>query len=377
MGRHRSPKSNSGVAKELVIGCVAVLAVVAALLAWVFLRDTTEHSHSEAAECPKGDLTVPYASLGDATVPQQLFDDFLATQTRVQDYCVSAFTTAQPGNAALIATSWGTPQTQQQLSEANRTAATDHWPIATLQGTAPAEKITRIAPLAAVGSVTEEQSRAAAEFAKFVSAKGLTASPSALEALNSPAPTPSAPAASPAAPAPTAQPANTDTLILLDTSESMGPYLAEVTRIAGENAHRVGAAGGHVGLWNYSSPLSPGVTKSWRDNVSLTDDSQGDRAAQALAGLGYGGVPHTSEALLAADAAAQDYARETGREVRIVVLTSGTADGVPPAELKTPTAAIQIGPGARDPQLAKVVRSSVTLADTTALDAEMRKALGL
>ncbi|MDU0477652.1 VWA domain-containing protein [Staphylococcus chromogenes] len=456
MGKHRSAQSNSGVSKELIVAVIGVLVLIAAVIAWFALRGSTSTDHSEAAECPQGKLTVPYATVGQAVEPRQLFDEFLATSPKTQDFCVNSFEKVALDRAAFVITDQGTPATTQQLSNAKRVATTDNWPmfsttpigIALPEGMKPptrwsdakdmalvaeqpgaaamaalastggnneqaAEKLkglipqadavqakkpiaaseqavpsgyrwvkpepaetwpSRVVPLAATTAVSEAQSRAGAEFAKFFQTKGLTASPNANAAT--------ALATSTKATAHTAAlPANTDTLILLDTSDRMSPQLSEVANIVGERAKKIGAAGAHVGLWNYSSPLNPGVTKSWRNNIALTDNSQGANAATALGSFGTGGVPNTNEALLAAHTAAQEYRAETNREVRILLITTGTADqGYAQAvvdQVKTPVAVIHVGADPADPALAKLGKPAQTVAHPDALGAAVDKALGL
>ena len=114
------------------------------------------------------------------------------------------------------------------------------------------------------------------------------------------------------------QPENT--LFLLDTSDAMAPYIQPAKDAIANTALELGGQGKQVGLWNYSSPLNPGVTRGYRDNVALTGNA-GD-VDQAVHRFLTGGVPQTREAVLAAAGAAAQW----GDPVRIVVVTTGTAD---------------------------------------------------
>ena len=119
--------------------------------------------------------------------------------------------------------------------------------------------------------------------------------------------------------------AATDTLFLLDTSAAMSTYAVAAEEGIAEAAKALAGDGHRVGLWNYSSPLSPGVNKGYRANMSLT--ANGDEIARVVTRFLNDGTPRTREAL----AAAVDYAEseaDSATPVRIVLITSGTADGV-------------------------------------------------
>lgn len=111
-----------------------------------------------------------------------------------------------------------------------------------------------------------------------------------------------------------------DTLFLYDTSDAMQPFKSAVDAAIGEEAKRLTESGHQVALWNYSSPLNPGVMKGWRSNVAMTNSAEDVARTASL--LGTGGVPQTREALFAAVSAM----RELDRDVRIVLITTGTAD---------------------------------------------------
>lgn len=148
-----------------------------------------------------------------------------------------------------------------------------------------------------------------------------------------------------------------DTLFLLDTSEAMAGYLEPAKDAIADAAGSVTAAGKKVALWNYSSPLSAGVTQGYRDNVAMTDNAAvvQDAVHRFLAG----GVPQTREAVTAA------VASMTGPG-RIVVITSGTADAGDDAAFRDAIKAsrgdvtisvVHVGPGQQDATLESIATS--------------------
>lgn len=110
----------------------------------------------------------------------------------------------------------------------------------------------------------------------------------------------------------------TDTLFLLDTSDAMAPFIQAAKEGVAQAAGEVAEQGHQVALWNYSSPLTPGVAQGYRRNIALTANAADvqDSVARFLTG----GVPHTREAVTAAVSALPGPAR-------VVLITTGTADG--------------------------------------------------
>lgn len=120
---------------------------------------------------------------------------------------------------------------------------------------------------------------------------------------------------------------------LLDTSNAMGAWEGgetgqqrfEAVRAALSQAMIAeGEAGKSVALWNYSSPLSPGVTNPFRTNVDITVGDNGQGTAAVLAGLGFGGDAWTYQSVLAAYNAAILGAQATGADTtgRVVLITA-------------------------------------------------------
>ena len=114
------------------------------------------------------------------------------------------------------------------------------------------------------------------------------------------------------------QPENT--LFLLDTSDAMNPYIQPAKDAIANTALELGGQGKQVGLWNYSSPLNPGVVVGYRQNITVSPDA--DSVAVAVRRFLTGGVPQTRQAV---EAAASAYGSGEAK-TRIVLVTTGTAD---------------------------------------------------
>ncbi|MDK4305763.1 vWA domain-containing protein [Corynebacterium pseudodiphtheriticum] len=186
----------------------------------------------------------------------------------------------------------------------------------------------------------------------------------------------------------------TDTLFLLDTSDAMSsgfPGIAGPSRFQASAdaiatlAPELSAHGHSVALWNYSSPLNPGVTQGFRRNIDFSDGVETARSVQLL---GTGGVPQTNEALLAAAHAVRDHsgiAQSESQPSRIVLITSGTADGYPdfPAKFrealgaKAELSVVHVGDGETDPALREVVSHIQTVKNAAELEEKLRRVVGL
>lgn len=168
-----------------------------------------------------------------------------------------------------------------------------------------------------------------------------------------------------------------NTVFLLDTSGAMEPYLESAKRGVERAADEVTAAGHNVALWNYSSPLSVGVTNGYRDNVAMT--SSPSAVKNAVAPLTTGGVPQTREAVTAAVGSFPS-------PVRIVVITTGTADGEDDAvftkaiqagaDSGTSIAVVHVGSAPHDKALEAVAASRQQVGSAAELEAAIVAATG-
>ncbi len=202
------------------------------------------------------------------------------------------------------------------------------------------------------GPIDETNARAAADLVKFARKNGVDADgpdgggegaagplagpageivpgvaarktdPGAGAPIDSPAPAPEgAPGGDPGAapPAPAIEPAGS-TLVLLDTSAGVDlePVRATLTPLLGQAAE---GEGRRVALWNYSSPMSPGVTSPVRPNVLFGPGAK-DRSIEMLGQFGTGGDPWLWRSI----GPAVEYAAEAwapGVANRVVLVTTG------------------------------------------------------
>lgn len=198
----------------------------------------------------------------------------------------------------------------------------------------------------------------------------------AAAAASSSMPATSAPAAAASAPA--------DTLLLLDTSEGMAPHFGAASAVLADAARGIGGSGHAVALWNYSSPLSPGVTVGYRDNLGF---GSADEAASAVGRFGTGGVPQTRSALVAAAQVAADRAQETNKPARVLLVTSGTQSDMDDAAFASALggvknvdiAVVHVGSAPVDAVVKEKATSFETVAngnDAAALSAAIKKVAG-
>lgn len=479
MGRHSTGKNNYSLSKEVIALLVAIALVIAAVVAWLFLRDNGENSAAdEQAECVSGDLRLPVAA-ASKSVGEQLIDDYAASKPVVRDYCVKpeyvdsveeaavyvapvspvtteeisaadrSSTTNDPvavyaspvGTAAAdaAAPALGTvlfptgeqPETSaivaQALAENDETAAkalTEQRvqavtsavgeidkAVATTEDAAPEgfaftpldgkELVYAAFPLNTTDAVNEEETRAAQAFSDysgkmFIDAHGeadtnpadvsepvwSAAKPQGGKRITDPQAVAtdqdaedSASAGSPSEPS--------KTLFLLDTSANMSEFNDPAAEVIDAVVGDITGAGHEVALWNYSSPLTPGVSKGYRANVAFTGD------ADSVTGTAHrfinDGQPQTREAV----GAAVDYAETeatTDAPVRIVLITSGSADAADEYAVQALDEAkdkgvslsiVRVGGGDTDDELADAAEFTTDASTPDDLDAAIRAAAGL
>lgn len=164
-----------------------------------------------------------------------------------------------------------------------------------------------------------------------------------------------------------------DTLFVLDTSSGMVSYASAAEDGIAQAAEKLADKGHRVGLWNYSSPLTPGVTNGYRQNLAMVVNN-GYEIGTVVSRFLNGGSPQTHEVVLAALAYAQEVA-STDNPVRIVLITSGTTDASTPitdaikqAETSNvELSVVHVGGGEQDEELASGAQSATVAADAEAL----------
>lgn len=255
-------------------------------------------------------------------------------------------------------------------------------------------------PVNAQDGITEDQARAGADLAASLSPDSLV-DDAALTSLVERAQETADDAATQAAAEEEAA-ANTgspsDTLIVLDTSTNMEQpvagsqesYHTLTSNLLADLARETGGLGNQVALNNYSSPLNPGVTRGWRPNVSFPDQTGGSNAAGAISRFGTGGVPLTRAAAVAGASIGAEHAAASGREVRVVLVTTGSASDYSDdaflrdiganAGDKVSLHVVHVGPGEVDRTLAAYAManggSAVTAANAREVTDTLRAAFG-
>ena len=175
------------------------------------------------------------------------------------------------------------------------------------------------------------------------------------------------------------QPENT--LFLLDTSDAMSPYIQLAKDAIANTALELGAQGKQVGLWNYSSPLNPGVVVGYRQNITVSPDA--DSVAVAVRRFLTGGVPQTRQAV---EAAAGAYGTGDAK-TRVVLVTTGTADAGDDkafedavrgaAGEKVEITVVRVGEGEADQAVEALSAKTVDATQADAIEGAVKQASGL
>lgn len=264
----------------------------------------------------------------------------------------------------------------------------------------------RVVPLNASETVNEEAVRAGADFstasmneeaAKSTTTKTALTAIAALgefdSAENPPAST-NTPTTSDAQSPTGVNNSPVDTLYLLDTSDAMGSdagtgktWFSATSNAIAEVAPKVGETGHTVAIWNYSSPLNPGVTQGWRRNVNFDANDSGWAVASKAIGFSTGGKRHTRSALVAALKYCADYAKSTSKPVRIVLITTGNDDDLEESTVvKEITAAkdagveldiIHVGSGAQDKPIMDAAAETTVATDVSTIPEAIETASGM
>ena len=175
------------------------------------------------------------------------------------------------------------------------------------------------------------------------------------------------------------QPENT--LFLLDTSDAMSPYIQPAKDAIANTALELGAQGKQVGLWNYSSPLNPGVVVGYRQNITVSPDA--DSVAVAVRRFLTGGVPQTRQAV---EAAAGAYGAGEAK-TRVVLVTTGTADAGDDKAFedavrgaagdKVEITVVRVGEGEADQAVEALSAKTVDAKQADAIEGAVKQASGL
>jgi len=345
------------------------------------------------------------AGSADAGTPA-LGDVLFPTDEQPEASAIAAATIADSDDSAIAALE------DQRITTTSDASGSPQLVVATAQDSAPeglpfapldgAELVYSAIPLTTTDVVNEEQSRAAQSFAEDAGTsfadshsgdqKTLSELSDAVWAAAAPEGgrrIPGSEGSSDAASNSASADANgnapsesADTLYLLDTSAAMSAFNDNAADAIDASVADLTSSGHSVALWNYSSPLTPGVTQGYRANISFTDD------AEDVAGTAHrfinDGEPLTREAVTAA----VDYARaEATAEapVRIVLITSGSADSSDDSAIQALAAAkdnvsltvVHVGDGEPDKGLAGAAQFTTSVSTADDLNGAIRAASGL
>ncbi|EFK53991.1 VWA domain-containing protein [Corynebacterium genitalium ATCC 33030] len=400
--------SSEGVAREVINAyansqpvvrdyCVQPVYVDNLSEAAVYIAPNTPISHQEIAHAQRSATTNEPASVYSSVVglagPNEIDPatvdikqvDF-PTDEQPEASAVVASAVADNDNAAVAAlTEQRVGTAASDTANSTRFVASDESNVPdgfTFSPLADTSVVYSAIPLNTTDAVTEDQTRAAQAFADFASEQygndsqlpvvaesvWAAARPNGGERIST--------AAQEHEPAQTEIGEPIDTLFLLDTSDQMAHFAEPVAQSIGAVATSLTDAGRQVALWNYSSPLNPGVTQSFRRNVEFTND--GAQIGAAAQGFINAGAPRTREAV----AAALKYAESVETPIRVMLITSGTVDDadVTPAIAHARAAGVElsvvhVGAAPKDQVLIDAATSSTDL--SSPVDSAIREAVGL
>ena len=343
-------------------------------------RGTATADATPVAAIPVGVAGAPDATLESVTFP-------VADAPGVAQVVASALSGDRDAVIATLARDRDV--TTEQASTAERFATTKAAAGAEFSalGTIEAHAVA----LTPADEVSEEQSRAAATFVDHAgeqySAPEEGVQAVDREILTAVRDAPAA-AASPAdAPAPeeeaTVAAAPMNTLFVVDTSQYMTNTMGQLSEAVRASAEALSAAGQGSALWNFSSPLNPGVAQGFRSNLDF--GASPEQIGQVIGRFGTAGVPQSRSAVVASVNTATARAQETGQPVRVIVVTTGTEGDMSDevfADRFTPNEAvdlvvIHVGGGQVDPVLAGVANQSISIADLGGLPDALRQASGV
>ncbi|MDO5077354.1 hypothetical protein [Corynebacterium sp.] len=390
MARHSNGLKNYAIAPSIFAAVIVLALILVGGVWWWMKRDQANQQHNAGdGVCIEGDVKLPISSASTAAL-QQLVTDYAASKPVVKDHCVKIEHVQDIKDAALVflsgdvqgsleaakrsaaSANWpvaqadplgiaykvgsakpsGTWDTLREQASIGAPASFEGKLAAAYLGNLhghPYQVVTSTTtpkgmefyqpedtiavPIYAValnpaGAISEQQTRAADDFANFVKSTDKTTTKLASEELLTQAKQANVEVQ-------VNLPTGTDTLVLLDTSSTMqtaldgGTYFEETVRVLDPLLHAVGRDGGNVSLWNYSSPLTQGINRAWRANVEFSKNDNGSASVEAMRRFGTGGTPRTREALDEAMKKAGDHAREINNPVRLVLVTTGTQDADP------------------------------------------------
>lgn len=351
MARHSSGKTSFRLAGWVWTALISLLVIVVLFIGWQKIAQNNR-AEINAPACAEGEYTMrAWVAPERAAAAQEIADKYNSSSRVVRDKCTRI--------------NFSTVSDQEVKDKLNHHAHNAAWlPADPSSATEAARKSglnVSAGDTAEIGGgrllvfdtgkhVDEQASRTAQDFEKFASENGagkVTAGNDPAAASGSLNTTDAPPvAAKPEGGSPDAtgrpgeggQPTPApprDVVFVLDTSGSMtliegsAPRLDNVRGPLARAMRQIGARGGAVGLWNYSSPISKSANFPYRNNVDITNRDNGAISAAILGRLGAQGATHTYESITAAYASAVAAAStpQAQAPARVILITDGPNDG--------------------------------------------------
>lgn len=339
MGRHSSGTKNYRLAGWMWIALVAILVIVALIFGWNALRSSNA-ANSAQQQCTDGDYNLKvWASESRQDIAEKLASQYNEGQHIVRDSCVKAEIENVSDQDALKAVSEKKDMASVWIPEDAQAAAKG---IEKSDVKLASDKATVVdgAPILTLGSGDEDEmaARAGSDFSS-AAAEGEGVQTVAMAdvqdgSFSSDATTASAKDSDKNANKDSGKGGAQDVTFLLETSNAMGvaengeTHLDLIRVPIAEKMLEIGKNKGHVGLWNYSSPLNPGVTKPFRANVDISVQDDGNISAARVDRLGYGGAAYTYDSLMAAySSASYAAANSQVKDHRLVLITASPNQG--------------------------------------------------
>ncbi|MBC2681518.1 VWA domain-containing protein [Corynebacterium anserum] len=343
MGRHSSDTKNYHLAGWMWVASVAVIAILALAFGWNALHSSNEADSSQQ-HCADGDynLTV-WSSENHHDTAHRLVDNYNGDQHIVRDSCVRAEVKSMTDQQASASISQKKNLTSVWIPDDAQAAIT----AITKSGLKlSSDKVAVVdgAPILTFGSgaIEEMKARAGTDFSSAIGDGGdaqiaavsdirngtFTSDSSASHGTNKDTAVGNKQSQSAQSSSPQ------DVTFLLDTSNAMGVMEKGKTRLdviresLSEKMLSIGKNKGHVGLWNYSSPLNPGVKNPFRANVDISVKDDGTISAARLNQLGLGGSAYTYDSIMATyRSASYAAANSSVTNHRMVLITASSNQG--------------------------------------------------
>ncbi|WP_099298787.1 vWA domain-containing protein [Corynebacterium dentalis] len=355
MGRHANGTKNYRIAGWIWFALIALVLVVALIIGWGALRQSNEAS-TDQKQCPEGDYSLNvWAAPERGEAAQQLVDKYNESGQVVNDHCVKA-EVSQVADQEVLDKAKSSDGVSSVWIPASPSTVAKGMADAGINTNGKDVPVVDGAAVFALGNdrgIDEQAARSGNDFASFaadsegaqvvpldqvadgsfdVDATSNDTTETQSSAGNqSEAEKPADDNAADADGATTSGPAAVT--FVVDTSGSMGLYEGDYTRMdnirgpISDAMRGIGERGGIVSLWNYSSPINPGVSVPYRDNVDISVGDDGTMASGIVNQLGFGGATYTHESVLAAYRAAVANASGSDKPGRLVLITDGPNDG--------------------------------------------------